>query len=925
MSTNRFFKTLVLTAALFLMLIGCALAEEGFPESAHPYQNHSNVTWTYEHPSDTYALKITFSEKTEFENNCDYLYIIDENGDSVEYTGTALAGETIYVPGSNVNFRLKSDGSYTRYGFSITSIVGVTQEEYDAYVKEYEESFLVTGFAINASGTITDYTGSDTEVVVPSMINGIRVKRIGSSAFYGCKNIKSITLPEGVTSIGNDTFYNCSSLTSITLPEGVTSIGYRAFYNCSSLKHIMMSGSSVPSFGSNVFYRVRPTIYCYEFSEVDFWATENGYKTVYLDSMDMQTPTDIQLPKDCKLEIGQEITITPAVFPAIENPKITWESSAPEVVSVEDGVLTALSLGQATITAKCGNLSDEMVITTLSSVKSFTLSETEMWIASKETAQISIENKLPENTTSEFSYECSDTSVLSVSSSGKVTAKTPGDAAITVTSDNGISQTCTVHVCYPVTAIEFRESTVTLLPGENVQLTADVTAREQSYVNKLVSFASSDESIAEVDKNGVVTAIAPGKATITASSSNGVSAQCTVEVHCENHIEVIDEAVAPTCTEPGLTEGSHCSVCGKVFKAQEVIPVSGHTEEVIEGVPATCTETGSTEGVKCTVCNEIIKAQEEIPALGHNEQVIDSKPATCTETGLTEGSYCDVCGKVFKAREVVPALGHIEEAIRCIAPTCTEPGLTEGTKCAVCGVIIKEQAIIPAVGHDEGHWTIVSAPTTVMEGLKERRCTVCKTVLATEAIPKIELDYDSVPDPVVQTVKAKAGETVTLNVYVSSLDACVVIVQLNYDSEIFEIISLTCDSGEAANGKFAAYSLSETVNGKIGTVTMKVKESAADGEYTVSANVLEAYNLEEEPVACKASADKVKVANVVSGDASGDGVVDGRDLIRLAKYLGGYDVDIDPAGASVNGDDVVDGRDLIRLAKYLGGHDVTLE
>ena len=63
----------------------------------------------------------------------------------------------------------------------------------------------------------------------------------------------------------------------------------------------------------------------------------------------------------------------------------------------------------------------------------------------------------------------------------------------------------------------------------------------------------------------------------------------------------------------------------------------------------------------------------------------------------------------------------------------------------------------------------------------------------------------------------------------------------------------------------------------------------------------------------------------VPGDMSGDGVVDGRDLIRLAKYLGGYSVDIDPKTASVNGDDVVDGRDLLRLAKFLGGYDVELQ
>jgi len=63
----------------------------------------------------------------------------------------------------------------------------------------------------------------------------------------------------------------------------------------------------------------------------------------------------------------------------------------------------------------------------------------------------------------------------------------------------------------------------------------------------------------------------------------------------------------------------------------------------------------------------------------------------------------------------------------------------------------------------------------------------------------------------------------------------------------------------------------------------------------------------------------------IPGDVSGDGIVDGRDLLRLAKYIGGFDVEIVVENATVNGDDIVDGRDLLRLAKYIGGHEVTLE
>ena len=100
--------------------------------------------------------------------------------------------------------------------------------------------------------TITDYTGSDTAVVIPETINGKSVTSIGDNAFYGCKGLTSIEIPSSITSIENQVFCYCSSLTSIDIPLSVTSIGDNAFYGCKGLTSIELP-SSVTSIGKNVF------------------------------------------------------------------------------------------------------------------------------------------------------------------------------------------------------------------------------------------------------------------------------------------------------------------------------------------------------------------------------------------------------------------------------------------------------------------------------------------------------------------------------------------------------------------------------------------------------------------------------------------------------------------------------------------------
>ena len=85
------------------------------------------------------------------------------------------------------------------------------------------------------------------------------------------------------------------------------------------------------------------------------------------------------------------------------------------------------------------------------------------------------------------------------------------------------------------------------------------------------------------------------------------------ETEALGHLIVVDQAVAPTCTETGLTEGAHCSRCGEVLIAQEVIQALGHQVVIDEMVQPTETTNGLTEGSHCSRCGEVFVPQYEIP------------------------------------------------------------------------------------------------------------------------------------------------------------------------------------------------------------------------------------------------------------------------------------------------------------------------
>ena len=160
------------------------------------------------------------------------------------------------------------------------------------------------------------------------------------------------------------------------------------------------------------------------------------------------------------------------------------------------------------------------------------------------------------------------------------------------------------------------------------------------------------------------------------------------------HTEVIDEAVAPTCTETGLTAGSHCSVCTAVIVAQETIEATGHnySEEITNA--ATCTEDGL-KTFTCANCSDTYT--EVIDALGHRDEDSDNA--------------CDGCGTAM----LVCNHTTNEEGmnlVAAVAPDCTTAGTIAHYTCDYCDDVYayvddawtkitdESDLVVTALGHD---------------------------------------------------------------------------------------------------------------------------------------------------------------------------------------------------------------------------------
>ena len=238
-----------------------------------------------------------------------------------------------------------------------------------------------------------------------------------------------------------------------------------------------------------------------------------------------------------EVDQGQEFTLTCDVMPSDEH--VTWTTSDAEIVSIGQmsngthtiGLFTHRA-GTATITATANKDSTkfatcEVTVNAVNvPVQSISLNWSEYTIKDSKPLEL-IVNFNPTNATNKIvTWKSSNEAVATVDESGEVTAVGNGTANITATTEDGnFKATCQVTVEIPELTLSLDKSELTLTQTEEQQkLTATVSDPEEK-----VTWLSSDPFVATVTRDGTVTAIANGTATITASARDK-TASCTVEV-----------------------------------------------------------------------------------------------------------------------------------------------------------------------------------------------------------------------------------------------------------------------------------------------------------------------------------------------------------------------------------------------------------
>ena len=324
------------------------------------------------------------------------------------------------------------------------------------------------------------------DVIIPNSVTSI-----GSYAFEYCSDLTSISIPTSVTSIGNYAFSGCSGLTSITIPNSVTSIGEYAFWHCSGLTSVTIP-NRVSSIGEGAF---------------------SGCSSL----------TSITIPNSVT-------TIGDYAF---------YDCSSLTSVTIPN---SARRLGEGAFSG-CSGLTSVTIGNSVSSIGKKAFSHCSSLTSVVISSSVTIIEYLA------FEYCSNLTSVICLAKDAPeirigsdVFYRTPLTTVTLYVPKASLNSYKTAYewkrfgTITPITAkaISINQAELSLNQSASFQLKATF---EPNYASQVVTWTSSNPTVATVDENGLVTAIAAGVTTITATTTDGTSLSATCKVTVTNFIE----------------------------------------------------------------------------------------------------------------------------------------------------------------------------------------------------------------------------------------------------------------------------------------------------------------------------------------------------------------------------------------------------
>ena len=252
----RLLSTLLAVALFFTLLPVSALAEDsgsnantgltiGIVGNLNHWDESHSISMKEVSPA-VYEVTIENKSYGVINGSVGFKFVKDNSWTDSWGFGTVSSGElyNAVYKGDYITINPGSDAEESTHNFIIR--LDLTNWDWDT---ETGATFTVTVAAATntfsfdeTTGTITEYNGTDTVVVIPSKINGVTVETIGHAAFERSA-VTSVTIPDSVTAILDRAFANCFQLTNISIPNSVTSIGFSAFEHCTSLKSITLPSS----------------------------------------------------------------------------------------------------------------------------------------------------------------------------------------------------------------------------------------------------------------------------------------------------------------------------------------------------------------------------------------------------------------------------------------------------------------------------------------------------------------------------------------------------------------------------------------------------------------------------------------------------------------------------------------------------------